>query len=156
MESRIPSPRILRTFVGIQCVSSSPMSNKRCIMYNLTAWVRPLDHPKGFLVLSFIAWKLILFCIALTSPGPGYDTSTLLLHRDLNLVQAKSESGWELASPINSLVRWDAIYFTQLAKHGYLWEQEWAFGWGFTNLIAVTSRGEHYATLPALHNTDCY
>ena len=125
-------------------------------MYTLTAWVRPLDHPKGFLVISFMAWKLILLCIPLTSPGPGYDTSTVLLFRDLNLAQAIPESGWELASPLNNLVRWDAIYFTQLAKHGYLWEQEWAFGWGFTNLIAVTSRGEHYATVPALHNTDCY
>lgn len=125
-------------------------------MYTLTAWVRPLDHPKGFLVLSFIAWKLILLCIALTSPGPGYDTSTVLLHLDLNLAQAKPGSGWELASPLKSLVRWDAIYFTQLAKHGYLWEQEWAFGWGFANLIAATSRGDHDANFLALHDTECY
>ena len=109
-------------------------------MYSLTAWARPVDHPRKFLVLSFIAWKLILLCIAFTSPGPGYDTSTVLLHSDLDLAQA------EPAPRLTSLVRWDAIYFTQLARRGYLWEQEWAFGWGFSNLVAVTSKGDHYAT----------
>ena len=113
-------------------------------MYSLDAWARPLDHPKKFLVLSFIIWKLILLCIALISPGPGYDTSTVLLHSDLDLAQAKPGSGWELVSRLRSLVRWDAIYFTQLARRGYLWEQEWAFGWGFSNLVAVTSKGDHY------------
>lgn len=125
-------------------------------MYTLAAWVRPLDHPKGFLVLSFIAWKLILLCIALTTPGPGYDTSTVLLHPYINLAQAKSGFEWEPASRLRSLVRWDAIFYTQLARHGYLWEQEWAFGWGFTSLVAVTSRGDHYAPIPASHETDYF
>lgn len=105
-------------------------------------------------MLSFIAWKLILLCIALTSPGPGYDTSTVLLHPYLHLAHPGSGSEWEPASRLKSLVRWDAIYFTQLARHGYIWEQEWAFGWGFTNLVAVTSRGNQCATLPASHETD--
>lgn len=112
-------------------------------MYNLVTWVRPLDRPKLFLVLSFIAWKLLLLCVALTSPGPGYDTSTELLHSGLNLAQANYGSEWEPALRLTSLVRWDAIYYTQIARRGYLWEQEWAFGWGFTNLIAVTSKGGH-------------
>lgn len=112
-------------------------------MYNLVTWVRPLDRPKLFLVLSFIAWKLLLLCVALTSPGPGYDTSTELLHSDLNLAQANYGSEWEPALRLTSLVRWDAIYYTQIARRGYLWEQEWAFGWGFTNLIAVTRKGGH-------------
>lgn len=129
-------------------------SNKACMMYTLTAWARPLDHPKSFLVLSFIVWKLILLCIALTSPGPGYDTSTALLHPYLNLAQPRSVSEWELAPRLSSLVRWDAVYFTQLARRGYLWEQEWAFGWGFTNLVAVTSRGNHHAALLASLETD--
>lgn len=121
-----------------------------------TLWARPLDHPKGFLVLSFIAWKLVLLSVVLTSPGPGYDTSTLLLHSPLNLAQARPGSNWETASRLNRLVRWDAIYFTQLARRGYLWEQEWAFGWGFTNLVAVNSRGDQSAALPASHETDCF
>ena len=114
-------------------------------MFSLTVWARPLDHPKKFLVLSFITWKLILFCIALTSPGPGYDTSTILLGSDLDLAQTKHGSGWEPASRLRSLVRWDAIYFTQVARRGYRWEQEWAFGWGFSSLVAVTSKGDQYA-----------
>lgn len=120
------------------------------MMYALLAWGRPLDHPKGFLVLSFIAWKMVLLCIALTSPGPGYDTSTELLHPYLNLAPEGSGSTWKPASRLRSFLRWDAIFYTQLARRGYLWEQEWAFGWGFTNLMAVTSRGDHYAVLPAL------
>ena len=115
-------------------------------MFSLTAWARPLDHPRKFLVLSFITWKLILLCIAFTSPGPGYDTSTVLLHSDLDLAQAKPGSGSEPAPRLTSLVRWDAIYFSQLARRGYLWEQEWAFGWGFSNLVAVTSKGDYHAT----------
>ena len=114
-------------------------------MYSLTAWARPLNHPRKFLVLSFIAWKLILLCVALASPGPGYDTSTVLLHSDFDLAQAKPGSGSESALRLRSLVRWDAIYFTQLARRGYLWEQEWAFGWGFSNLVAATSKGDHHA-----------
>ena len=113
-------------------------------MYILTMWARPLGYPKCFLVLSFITWKLILLAIALMSPGPGYDTSTVLLHLDSSLTQTEPGSDWELASRLRTLVRWDAIYFTQLARRGYIWEQEWAFGWGFSNLIAVTSRGDRY------------
>ena len=123
-------------------------------MYTMTAWARPLGSPKRFLVLSFIIWKLILLCIALTSPGPGYDTSSLLLHSDLNLAQANAGSGWEPASRLSSLVRWDAIYFTQTARRGYLWEQEWAFGWGFSKLMAVTSRGDHYAAISASYEAE--
>lgn len=123
-------------------------------MYTLTECVRPLDHPKRFLVLSFISWKLVLLCIALTSPGPGYDTSAVLLHSYPNLAQAKLGSEWEPASRLRSLVRWDAIYYTQVARRGYLWEQEWAFGWGFTNLVAVTSRGDDAAAFLVSHETD--
>ena len=125
-----------------------------CMMYTLTAWSRPLDHPKTFLVLSFIAWKLILLGVALTAPGPGYDTSTELLQLESNSARASNGSHWMSASRLGSLVRWDAIYFTQLARRGYLWEQEWAFGWGFTSLIAVTSRGDHYAASPASYEAD--
>ena len=143
-------------FLELTCFHHQPISNKKCMMYTLIAWARPLDHPKGFLVLTFIAWKLVLLCVALTSPGPGYDTSTLLLPSHSNLAQAKSGSDWEPASSLNHLVRWDAIYFTQLARRGYIWEQEWAFGWGFTNLVAVNSRGDKYAASPASHETDCF
>ena len=109
-------------------------------MYSFTAWAQPLDHPKRFLVLSFVTWKLILLCIAFASPGPGYDTSSILLQPASRLLRR--------------LIRWDAIYFTQLARRGYFWEQEWAFGWGFSNLVAVTSKGDYYAASPLSYEID--
>ena len=111
-------------------------------MHTLTTRIQPLDHPKLYLVLNFVAWKLVLLCIALTSPGPGYDTSTELLRPFPDLAQANSGTKSEPALRLRSLVRWDAIYYTQVARRGYLWEQEWAFGWGFTNFIAVISKGK--------------
>ena len=125
-------------------------------MYTSIAWARPLDHPKKFLFTSFITWKLLLLCIAITSQGPGYDTSTVLLHSDLDLANIERGSGWKPAARLRNLVRWDAFYFTQAARRGYLWEQEWAFGWGFTTLVAVTSRGDRYATLSLSHEADYF
>ena len=118
-------------------------------MNSLTTRVHPLDHPKLYLVLNFIAWKLVLLCIALTSPGPGYDTSTELLRPFPDLAQANSGTRSEPALRLRSLVRWDAVYYTQVARRGYLWEQEWAFGWGFTNFIAVISKGKRIP--PQIH-----
>ncbi|KAH2444774.1 ER membrane glycoprotein subunit of the GPI transamidase complex-like protein [Aspergillus fumigatus] len=34
-------------------------------------------------------------------------------------------------------VRWDSIYFVHAAEHGYVFEQEWAFGYGYTRLLAL-------------------
>ena len=70
----------------------------------------------------YTAWRALILLTATLSPGPGYDTST-----DLVL------PGQPL---LNKLVRWDAIYFTQIARRGYLFEQEWAFSWGFTRLLS--------------------
>jgi phosphatidylinositol glycan class V len=43
---------------------------------------------------------------------------------------------------IGKLTRWDAIYFFKAAHRGYLFEQEWAFGWGFTRVIAIVTAGK--------------
>ena len=40
-----------------------------------------------------------------------------------------------------NFVRWDAIYFIQIAHRGVLFEQEWAFGWGFAKLLTLVGRG---------------
>jgi hypothetical protein len=37
---------------------------------------------------------------------------------------------------LQTLTRWDAIYFASIAERGYVFEQEWAFGWGFTRLLS--------------------
>ncbi|KAJ0337920.1 hypothetical protein COL922a_006233 [Colletotrichum nupharicola] len=81
-------------------------------------FVRHDSHPRQTLIAAFLAWKGLLLAIAAGSAvAPSYDTSTTLM---LN----RSESGLSL---VTRLTRWDAIYFTQSAKRGYVYEQEWAF-----------------------------
>jgi GPI mannosyltransferase 2 len=96
------------------------------------------DHPLLTLSVCFVFWKVLLIAIALMSPGPGYDTSTTLLnHQSYRAFQTDSA----LSERLSKFVRWDAIYFTQISLRGYLFEQEWAFGWGFTQLLAFLTRG---------------
>jgi phosphatidylinositol glycan class V len=94
-------------------------------------WTHPLNRPKYSLITIFIAWKLLLLAIAATSPGSGYDTSTTL-HASANILFP------------TKLLRWDAIYFTQIARRGYLFEQDWAFGWGFTRFLAILGACEKF------------
>lgn len=97
------------------------------------------DRPRAFLIALFAGWKLLLFCLVLLAPGPGYDTSTTLLpsldRLDESLLTTRLQQ-----HVATRLVRWDAIYFTQVAKRGYLYEQEWAFGWSHTQLLGLASR----------------
>ena len=99
------------------------------------------QYPQASLIALFISWKLVLLFIAIASPGLGYDTSTFLLPSQSSL-GINSEIKFKDPSKhiINKFVRWDAIYFTQIAQRGYLFEQEWAFGWGFTRLVNLVGR----------------
>src|SRR4051812_31974874 len=105
-----------------------------------TVAFQPLEAPFRTLSIAFICWKAVLLLIAACSPGPGYDTSTNLLLSSLEY------QGIDLPSTarylISKLVRWDGIYFVQLAERGYLYEQEWAFGWGFTRMIHFITIGQ--------------
>ena len=94
-------------------------------------------RPIRSLILTFAAWKSLLLLIALCSPGPGYDTSTTLALR------GDTQLPGPLTYVIGKLTRWDAIYFVKAATRGYRYEQEWAFGWGFTRLIALCTAGEY-------------
>ncbi|KAL5353485.1 ER membrane glycoprotein subunit of the GPI transamidase complex-like protein [Pseudogymnoascus australis] len=97
---------------------------------------RPLDSPHQSLLYLFIAYKSLLLLIALCSPGPGYDTSASLL--TLPAQDGSSLTAFfELLS--EKLTSWDAIYFTTVARRGYLYEQEWAFALGWTQLISFFS-----------------
>lgn len=95
-----------------------------------------LQHPVRSLIGAFAAWKTLLLAIAIGSGvGPAYDTSTTLVSP---LVLSPKESAWDLAT---KLTRWDAIYYVQSARRGYLFEQEWAFGSGLPTVIAFFARG---------------
>ncbi|KAK8878729.1 GPI mannosyltransferase 2 [Apiospora arundinis] len=92
------------------------------------------------LVAAFVAWKSILLLLLIGSSlgGPPYDTSTTLIsQRALGF----NESVLDLPS---KLTRWDAIYFIQNARRGYLFEQEWAFGAGMPILISSVIRAFAY------------
>lgn len=100
-------------------------------------------HPYGSLTITFLLWKVLGLILALLSPGPGYDTSTDLLfsldithnhHQRVNLFQSIAHS---LSL---KLVRWDAIYFVSAAKHGYIYEQQWAFSWALAWFIRSTTK----------------
>ena len=99
-------------------------------------------QPYLTLTFSFIAWKSLLLCLVLLSPGPGYDTSTTLLPAlppSYGSANDPSLFGYLRQRLVERLVRWDAIYFTQIARRGYVYEQEWAFGWLHTRVLAFLS-----------------
>lgn len=93
------------------------------------------QHLRIFLLFS--SWKFILLSLALLTPSPSYDTSTSLI-----LQSRQSGSKWALVERLcEKLTRWDAIYFVKAAERGYINEQEWAFGWGFVQVMSGLARG---------------
>ena len=112
-------------------------------VYTVTMWstAKSLSHSSAIpnLCLLFVTWKILLLVIAALSPGPGYDTSTqLLLAADTKADPTYVRSATHL---LTRLVRWDALYFINISNRGYQFEQEWAFGWGFTTLIRYVAKG---------------
>ncbi|RMZ79696.1 hypothetical protein DV738_g3215, partial [Chaetothyriales sp. CBS 135597] len=77
--------------------------------------------PLKRLTAVFVAWKVALALVALAAPGPGYDSSSTFLHLNPGFLA--------------KFVRWDAVYFTQIAQRGHVFEQEWAFGVGLTTTL---------------------
>ena len=99
-------------------------------------------RPLLSLTRIFLVWKLLLLCIVLLSPGAGYDTSTSLLLSSTSIAASEPLS-WptRLAKRlVSKLVRWDSIYMTQIAARGYRYEQEWAFGYGYTRVLGYIYR----------------
>jgi phosphatidylinositol glycan class V len=116
-------------------------------MQSWPLFVKPLDNPQKTLIVIFVVWKSLLLLIASCSPGPGYDTSTTLAQPyDGAAHQNYAVSLLRLFS--TKLTRWDAIYFTKIASRDYLYEQDWAFGWGFTRLIKFFASGTIFPKLP--------
>ncbi|KAG9696822.1 DUF409 domain protein, partial [Aureobasidium melanogenum] len=93
------------------------------------------------LACLFVVWKLLLLCVAYASPGPGYDTSTtLLLARAQSSVTENTFLEDFAEQLVTNLVRWDALYFVSVARRGVIFEQEWAWGWGYTKFLGLVSK----------------
>ncbi|KAF2089459.1 glycosyltransferase family 76 protein [Saccharata proteae CBS 121410] len=96
-----------------------------------TPYRRSLNHPLITLLLISALWKGLLLILAFLSPGPGYDTSTtLILDSDASAIT-------RLAA---KLTRWDAIYFVNTAERGHVYEQEWAFSWALSKVMASLAK----------------
>lgn len=106
----------------------------------MDVWKVGINHPVQALVGSFAAWKSLLLLLAVASPGPGYDTSTDLFLRDHGAA-GQTPLPFIPYRIVDRLTRWDAIYFVKSASRGYVYEQEWAFSWGYTRLIAFVTAG---------------
>ena len=80
-------------------------------------------RPLLTLTVLFSLWKAVLVLITCISPGIGYDTSSDLLE-------------WSGGGRVwSKWVRWDAVYFTQMARNGHVYEQQWAFGIGISTIL---------------------
>lgn len=97
--------------------------------FSMKTRLLPRWRPLVGLTLIFILWKVALILVALSSPGPGYDTSTTLLDFSNGAPLYLHHS--HCPSAVSKFVRWDAIYFIQIAQRGHVFEQEWAFSPGF-------------------------
>ncbi|KAF3037775.1 ER membrane glycoprotein subunit of the GPI transamidase complex-like protein [Didymella heteroderae] len=92
------------------------------------------------LVSVFCAWKGLLFCLAALCPGPGYDTSGLILSDSSLNRYANLESSSRLSHLVLNFFRWDALYFVKAAERGLVFEQEWAFSPAFSKLLSVVGQ----------------
>lgn len=107
-------------------------------MWSANNGASPLADIRS-LLLVYAGWKSLLFIGIAFSPGPGYDTSTQIL---LPSVSASDPLPIRVISHVlTRLVRWDALYFVKVANRGYLYEQEWAWGSGFTTLVGDVAKG---------------
>jgi phosphatidylinositol glycan class V len=93
------------------------------------------DHWQ--LVSVFCAWKALLFCLTALCPGPGYDTSGLILSDSSANRYADIKSSSWFNNFILNLLRWDALYFVKAAERGLVFEQEWAFSPAFSKLLGI-------------------
>ncbi len=112
------------------------------------------QHAYRSLAAVFVAWKAALLAIAVLAScaGPAYDTSADLLEAAGAGVDAYWPRAPGHAIPsggvVSRLSSWDAIYFVQVARRGYLYEQEWAFGAGLPTAVVLLQRGRLSCTMP--------
>ncbi|KAE8148777.1 GPI mannosyltransferase 2 [Aspergillus avenaceus] len=110
------------------------------------------SKPLRSLSLAFGLWKALVFLVVASCPGPGYDTSTGLLphHSTTAADVSPGNSNHVSLSILLEFVRWDSIYFIHIVENGYVFEQEWAFGYGYTRLLFLLTT----SVLPQLKGLD--
>ena len=94
------------------------------------------------LIVVFCTWKALLFLLTAFCPGPGYDTSALILTDASPIRHVNLESSSRFYHFVLNLFRWDALYFVKAAERGLVYEQEWAFSPALSKLLNVTGRCE--------------
>jgi len=123
---------------------STEVLRELCAMNTKSLQLDPVGRPRLTLAIYWICWKTVLLLVALSSPGNGYDTSTAVLFAQYDQLSSYTHL---VQHALQKLVRWDAVYFTQIAHRGTRFEQEWAFGWGFARLLNLGGRGTETVTL---------
>lgn len=120
-----------------RCVTNNTISERRSS--NMIATEVKKGHKRQ-LVLVFCLWKALLLILAIFCPGPGYDTSALiLLDPSIERHRHFSQSSRHDRLVLN-LFRWDSIYFVKAAERNKVHEQEWAFSWAYSKLIGFVAR----------------
>lgn len=99
-----------------------------------------LDNPTRSLTLAFWLWKALLFVVIAVCPGPGYDTSTSLITFKDAAVSISNQS--ESCPRPLKFARWDSVYFLHSAEYGYVFEQEWAFG--YPRVLGLFMSGRYF------------
>ncbi|KAL4788138.1 GPI mannosyltransferase 2 [Aspergillus varians] len=96
------------------------------------------SQPVKSLSIAFWLWKALLVVVIISCPGLGYDTSSSLLpyqgNHSLDFVPSAQNKHESIAIPLK-FVRWDSIYYVHIGRIGYVFEQEWAFSYAYSNLV---------------------
>ncbi|KZT68265.1 glycosyltransferase family 76 protein [Daedalea quercina L-15889] len=77
------------------------------------------NHVRILRICSFSIWTLSLLLTCISSTLSLFDSSP-------EAVSSVLKSTW-IQVVVRPLLRWDAFHFSHIARHGYVYEYEWAF-----------------------------
>jgi GPI mannosyltransferase 2 len=89
-----------------------------------------LKHLQNVRIASFVAWLLTIALLYLSASLPLFDSSP-----NVTLVEKTTRN--RLVHP---LLRWDAFHFVHIARHGYVYEHQWAFLSGIAAIMSYPAR----------------